>query len=483
VIERQQAELVEMLRRAEGRPVSFARLRGRGVEFPASVAAELELAGVPVERCTTDAGAGRGEPALRLHPAYELLARASAESAARDAQTEVFGLLAPEPDAAEAATEAMPAVHRRATPAAAAARARLRAALAALAAMLAAIAAKVRLQGERARPAAMSAWSRLWPALLRAAALALAVGLAIAAGMRALAEHARPAAASALARLRSALGFATAIALLLAAAERRRLAAVPWRAVAHERARLARERWAAAMDDSRELASAGWRELASLRWRDVREPHRRGLALRRLRERATPGWWTVRRARGSARAPSQQLQRRRRQALVALAAAAVAVLVLALLTLGSGARGARGPGAAPHRSARSPSSSAQTAPPASGPQAAAQSVPRSPAAAAALEAQGHELLEAGAYAGAARVLANAVAATGERPAACLEPSEERCLTYAYALYDLGRALALSGHAAAAVPVLRERLQIDNQRPTVQAELLRASAQAGLPTSG
>jgi hypothetical protein len=45
-----------------------------------------------------------------------------------------------------------------------------------------------------------------------------------------------------------------------------------------------------------------------------------------------------------------------------------------------------------------------------------------------------------------------------------------CLTYAYALYDLGRALRLSGDPSAAIPILERRLEIDNQRPTGMAEL-------------
>jgi hypothetical protein len=118
-----------------------------------------------------------------------------------------------------------------------------------------------------------------------------------------------------------------------------------------------------------------------------------------------------------------------------------------------------------------------------GNEAPAAHTPVPGARAAALEAQGHDLLESGRYVGAVRVLASAVAATGERLGACVEPSDERCLTYAYALYDLGRALQLSGDAAAAVPVLRRRLEIDNQRATVQAELRRASVQAGGRSSG
>jgi hypothetical protein len=102
----------------------------------------------------------------------------------------------------------------------------------------------------------------------------------------------------------------------------------------------------------------------------------------------------------------------------------------------------------------------------------------SPALATELEARGHGLLEAGRYSDAVPVLSRAVLATGQSLAGCLEPSSDVCLTYAYALYDLGRALRLSGHPAAAVPVLRRRLQIDNQRPTVEAELQLASQGIG-----
>ena len=51
------------------------------------------------------------------------------------------------------------------------------------------------------------------------------------------------------------------------------------------------------------------------------------------------------------------------------------------------------------------------------------------------------------------ILKRAMAATGEDVSACVEPDSTMCLTYAYALYDLGRALRLSGDPAAAVPIL------------------------------
>jgi hypothetical protein len=97
-------------------------------------------------------------------------------------------------------------------------------------------------------------------------------------------------------------------------------------------------------------------------------------------------------------------------------------------------------------------------------------VPVSPAIAAELEAQGHGLLGQGRYGDAVHVLKRAVLATGETVDACLEPGSPTCLTYAYALYDLGRAVRLNGEPHAAVPILERRLQIDNQRSIVSAEL-------------
>ena len=51
--------------------------------------------------------------------------------------------------------------------------------------------------------------------------------------------------------------------------------------------------------------------------------------------------------------------------------------------------------------------------------------------------------------------------------------------YAYALYNLGNALRLSGHPAEAIPYLQERLQVSNyKRGIVQKELKTARQQAG-----
>lgn len=104
--------------------------------------------------------------------------------------------------------------------------------------------------------------------------------------------------------------------------------------------------------------------------------------------------------------------------------------------------------------------------------------PISAALAAQLQARGHELLQAGEVERAIPVLERALAATGVRLDACLQPVGETCLSYAYALYDLGRALRLDRQPAAAVLMLERRLQIANQRETVRSELDLARQQAG-----
>jgi hypothetical protein len=184
---------------------------------------------------------------------------------------------------------------------------------------------------------------------------------------------------------------------------------------------------------------------------------------------------------------SARLQNARWLAPAALLTAlgVIAALALAELTTGNGR-------AAPHALASShahkPTFSA-TAHGSSGQATSARRTPHgvpftppptpvSEALAMQLEAQGHELLEAGRSGDAVQVLTRAVSATGQHLGECLQPASETCLTYAYALYDLGRALQLDGHPAAAVPVLQDRLQIDNQRPTVAVELDRARAQTG-----
>jgi serine/threonine-protein kinase len=88
-----------------------------------------------------------------------------------------------------------------------------------------------------------------------------------------------------------------------------------------------------------------------------------------------------------------------------------------------------------------------------------------------LETRGHQLMEGGDYSAAIPVLRHAVAA-----------APHDTLTYAYALYDLGRTLRLSGDPRDAVTVLYERLQIPNQTETVREELQLALQALGQATN-
>lgn len=108
--------------------------------------------------------------------------------------------------------------------------------------------------------------------------------------------------------------------------------------------------------------------------------------------------------------------------------------------------------------------------PPSHPPAPAPAAP--PASAAELQAQGHQLLGEGRYATALSYLNAALAASGGSVGSCATPSTQACLTYAYALLDLGRALWLSGEKQAAIGELEMRLRIDNQRQTVLEEIAR-----------
>jgi serine/threonine-protein kinase len=137
---------------------------------------------------------------------------------------------------------------------------------------------------------------------------------------------------------------------------------------------------------------------------------------------------------------------------------------------------ARTPAAASSQRATSANASSQsatsgTSAPSTG--SAPPSASGAPASASALQLLGHQQLLAGSY--------PAAIATLHRALAAATPSGG--LTYAYALYDLGRALMLSGNPAAAVPVLEARLKIPNQTSVVQAALnqaLRASGQSPAP---
>src|SRR5579875_1364903 len=81
-LDEQQELVVELLRRARGAPVTYASLRDAGIELPASVISELELAGWPIERCRPGRAPG---PSVRLEPALDPGLEHGAESQARSA--------------------------------------------------------------------------------------------------------------------------------------------------------------------------------------------------------------------------------------------------------------------------------------------------------------------------------------------------------------------------------------------------------------
>ncbi len=178
-----------------------------------------------------------------------------------------------------------------------------------------------------------------------------------------------------------------------------------------------------------------------------------------MRPRVPAGWrWSELRPTTRALAPI---------ALIGAMIVVIAVVVIALQTSRVSSRHeARHHVSKPHPRSAVVARAPQT------PQPQPPATPVSPALATEFEAQGHDLLQSGQYGDAVPVLRRALAATGMHLSDCLEPVNETCLTYAYAMYDLGRALELKGDPTAAVPVLEKRLEIDNQRDVVAAELAR-----------
>jgi serine/threonine-protein kinase len=198
-------------------------------------------------------------------------------------------------------------------------------------------------------------------------------------------------------------------------------------------------------------------------------------AARPRAERPSP-----RRTAPSAAGPARSRRRRSRFPALAALAAGAAVAAVAIGTLGGG-------GASPP--ARDSAAATRASKPASHRRPATASKPApthttnttvtvTPAAATTpapvadtLEARGHQLMADGEYSAAIPVLRHAVAA-----------ASHGSLTYAYALYDLGRSLRLAGDPKDAVTVLYERLQIPNQTDVVRQQLQLALLALGQQTN-
>jgi eukaryotic-like serine/threonine-protein kinase len=88
--------------------------------------------------------------------------------------------------------------------------------------------------------------------------------------------------------------------------------------------------------------------------------------------------------------------------------------------------------------------------------------------ASALNEEGFEMIQGGSYEEAVPVLEEAIRTF---------PPDTEDINYAYALFNLGNALRLSGRPEAAIPVLERRLEIPNQTEAVRSELLAARSEA------
>jgi tetratricopeptide (TPR) repeat protein len=119
----------------------------------------------------------------------------------------------------------------------------------------------------------------------------------------------------------------------------------------------------------------------------------------------------------------------------------------------------------PHQSQSQPQSPPSAAPVAPAGQGAGGSQASQPAIASpgSLNDRGFQLMNEGRYQDAIPLLRRAVSSAGNT----------NDLTYAYALYNLGRSLRLAGRPNEAIPLLERRLRIDNQRATVARELKAA----------
>jgi hypothetical protein len=416
-VDKEQAKLLAHLHAAGGRPVSFEELRSLGIENPAVLCYELDLVGVPVTRVYHYPAPGRAVPVgVRVETS-----ETSAEAVERTGHSD--GL---------APTARVGRAERIATAAAGlAATRRFGRSAAGLASTRRFIRTKPIVTREPDSPAEATvpvehdgrraAGARAAPGL-RAAVAAVGLGALLAHIGSVLDEH-----GPVRARARQAHELA----------------------LTRARAALAAGRAGARRADPRVLA--GTIALAVLAAVAV------ALALTGQSGGSRTSPAAVRgavRAEGLAAAGSRRLQ-------------------------GAGSSSLRGGGPAARRSARVRAAASGGAAARRETQAGREHVQAGSALAATqLEARGHRLLGEGHYAEAIGDFRAALAATGQTSARCGVPGSEACLTYAYALYDLGRALRLAGKPGVAVPVLTKRLRIDNQRRTVKHELELAKREHG-----
>jgi serine/threonine protein kinase len=173
---------------------------------------------------------------------------------------------------------------------------------------------------------------------------------------------------------------------------------------------------------------------------------------------------------------SPTFARRKRWGAAAAILAALVVAVLVASNLGGeGEGGTRSGGAGSSHQAARPQTAAGGAETERSQAAAATEstsppapVGDDPALGSALNQEGFELIGAGRYREAVPVLEEAIRAF---------PAGTEDANYAYALFNLGNAMRLSGRAEEAIPVLERRLEIPNQTEIVRRELNAARQEA------
>ncbi|MGN6276201.1 MAG: protein kinase domain-containing protein [Solirubrobacterales bacterium] len=149
--------------------------------------------------------------------------------------------------------------------------------------------------------------------------------------------------------------------------------------------------------------------------------------------------------------------------MAAALALAAAVAMIAVVVLGGGGQRERHRAHLAHAGVKK--NTRKTQPPTTVP----ASTGADPTRGSELNERGYAMIQAGEYEAAVPVLEEAVASF---------PKGTEDIDYAYALFNLGAALRLSGHPEEAIPVLEQRLQIPDQTETVEQELEAARAEAG-----
>jgi len=184
----------------------------------------------------------------------------------------------------------------------------------------------------------------------------------------------------------------------------------------------------------------------------------------------------------SSEAPAPPGGRRRKLAAGLLAGAVAVIATVAFVALGADGDSERGGGRQAAQAQEPKAEKAGNGESAAAPLPAEEPAPEpepqpepsasepDPVRGVELNDEGFALIEAGEAEAAVPILEEAVASF---------PEGSGDLNYAYALYNLGNALRLSGRPEEAIPVLERRLEIPNQENAVLAELDAARTEAGL----